>query len=175
MQLPLLKEEPSLHPDCCASLSTELIATLLRILPKYPSLILSIGCGTGLLEAQVLSHHADFNLEGVEVSAGLNKYLPKDRMNIASGTWDLCSKAVAAHAWMFVYPREPKLVRSYVEKVDGSKVESIVWLGPRADWPDFEGCFLGHGLLIEHVSDSGLAPYEMLVVVKRHPHIVTSS
>ncbi|KAJ1333245.1 hypothetical protein MN608_03235 [Microdochium nivale] len=70
--------------------------------------------------------------------------------------------AVVVAALMFVYPRHPSLVRQYVDVVLTSRGDSsssccrggsgccteataVIWLGPRADWVDFEPCFVDDG------------------------------
>lgn len=91
-------------------------------------------------------------------------------MNIVHGTWDLQPRAAEAAAWMFVYPREPRLLSKYIDQFMNDDLETIVWLGPRADWADHEQCFRGTAFSEIHVQeDAGLAEFEMLVVVRRGP------
>jgi hypothetical protein len=89
-------------------------------------------------------------------------------MHVAAGAWDLYSRAKQAKAWMFVYPREPKLVARYIEMYGGGNVEVIVWLGPRVDWVDYEPVFR-ESLFdeVQVLEDVGLAPYETAVVARR--------
>lgn len=101
------------------------------------------------------------------------------------------SRAVAL---MFVYPRLPALVRKYVDAVLSisplsssppssspsspssspplSTVRTIIYLGPRVDWPDFEPCFQhsdegGRKSEIKVLAgeEAGLLEYEMMAVV----------
>ncbi|KAL4880199.1 hypothetical protein BJY04DRAFT_81958 [Aspergillus karnatakaensis] len=159
-----LSSSPRAFPNCCLSISTTLLAHLHALLPKLPSFTLSIGSGSGLLEALVTTRHLDVLIEGVEVNSSVNIYLAEQAMNSVSGTWDLLPRAAEAKAWMFVYPREPKLVTKYIERY-GDGLGMIIWLGPRADWADYEGCFGGfHVGLPENV---GVADFEMLAVIKK--------
>ncbi|KXJ86206.1 hypothetical protein Micbo1qcDRAFT_237133 [Microdochium bolleyi] len=97
-------------------------------------------------------------------------------------------------ALMFVYPRQPGLVRRYVDAVlappssgargrRGPRV--MIWLGPRADWADFRPCFEAgqprggaddgddkdseHGVVrstrVLEGSEAGLLDYEMMSIV----------
>ncbi|KAH7031418.1 uncharacterized protein B0I36DRAFT_431528 [Microdochium trichocladiopsis] len=64
-------------------------------------------------------------------------------------------RRVVVVALMFVYPRLPSLVQKYVDTVlssrtspsssssssSSSSVKVIIYLGPRADWQDFQPCF----------------------------------
>ncbi|KAK9418337.1 putative Ankyrin repeat-containing domain protein [Seiridium unicorne] len=143
-------------------------------------LVLSVGSGSGLLEALLLERWSTLSepklfIEGVEVqqsveSTLLNKYLPEQHHSSVKGTWDLSPRAGDAAAFMFVYPRSPKLISSYLGKFAQSKLDTVVWLGPKCDWSDFEKCFEGiDGWLTRVVSDgeSGLLEYEMLALMER--------
>ena len=132
MKLPQLLKVPTLHPDCCCPLSTTLIDGLVGILKSNPGWTLSIGSGSGLLEAFLLHHSPPVNVHAVEVSTAINKYLPDERLQIVRGTWDLASVAKDATAWMFVYPREIELIRKYI-RAYSRQVRQIIWLGPLAD------------------------------------------
>ena len=134
-QLSCLTVMPIYHPDCCASLSSTLISNILRFLPPRPSFTISIGSGTGLLEALILQARNEVHLEAVEVSGPkLNQYLPEDTAHVVAGTWDICPRASKAAVWMFVYPRETSLVRKYFDKLSNQSVNLLVWLGPKADY-----------------------------------------
>jgi hypothetical protein len=89
-------------------------------------------------------------------------------MHVAAGAWDLYSRAREAKGWMFVYPREPKLVSRYIETYGEGDVKIIVWLGPKVDWPDYEPCFRRSSFAeLEVLEEDGLAPYEIAVVARR--------
>ncbi|KAL4871290.1 hypothetical protein BDV12DRAFT_164551 [Aspergillus spectabilis] len=160
----LLSPSPEAIPNCCLSLSTTLLRYIYSLLPIHPSFTLSIGSGSGLLEALITHHHPDVSIEGVEVHSSVNLYVAEQDMNTVSGTWDLLPRAAQAKAWMFVYPREPRIVIKYIEMYDG-EVEIILWLGPRADWADFEGCF--EGFEVGFPEGVGMTDFEMLAVVRR--------
>lgn len=165
-----LSASPTALPNCCLALSTPLLNHLASILPKTPDFTLSIGSGSGLLETLITLRYPDVSVEGVEVNSSVNLYIAEENMNIVSGTWDLLSRASQAKAWMFVYPREPKLINKYIETYGDSSgnVEVILWLGPRADWADYESCFRDSTFSkLELPEDAGMAPYEMLVAARR--------
>ncbi|KAL4956798.1 hypothetical protein BDW69DRAFT_68074 [Aspergillus filifer] len=165
-----LTTSPTAFPNCCLSLSIPLLSRLSTTLPKLPDLTLSIGSGTGLVEALITHLYPNVSVEGVEVNSSVNLYIAEECMNTVAGTWDLLPRAAQAKAWMFVYPREPKLVTKYIETYENEgKVEMLLWLGPRADWPDYEGCLKDSvfcDLSIQD-QDGGLAEFEMLVVARR--------
>lgn len=167
MDLPL-SSTPTAFPNCCLALSSTLITHLASLLPQTPDFALSVGSGSGLLEALITHHHPNVLVEGVEVSSSVNLYIAEQDMNVVSGTWDLHPRAAQAKAWMFVYPREPQLVTRYIERFgDGDQTaETILWLGPRADWADYGGCFRHSKFSLLSFEDVGLAPYEMLVVAR---------
>jgi hypothetical protein len=170
MTLPSLTENPTLYPNCCLSLSTPLLTHLASLLPEQPHFTLSIGSGSGLLEALITTHHRDVRVEGVEVNSSVNLYIEEQDINVVTGTWDLCSRAVQAKAWMFVYPREPKLVKKYIEMYGNGEVDEILWLGPKVDWEDYEGCFTQSGfgdMRVYGGGDIGGAEFEMVVVVNK--------
>ncbi|KAK7982056.1 hypothetical protein PG988_004294 [Apiospora saccharicola] len=151
------------------------------------SLVLSVGCGSGLLESllhsyltqeeaqeePVVAMTTSVRVEGVEVASATSSYLPEDRANTVAGTWALCRRAEDAAALMFVYPRSVDLFKRYVDAFFGSgKARTIVWLGPQADWEVFQPALEGqHGaskaqLTIREGSDCGIGDYEMMAVLQ---------
>ncbi|TKA66504.1 hypothetical protein B0A49_09376 [Cryomyces minteri] len=169
MDLSTLSEAPQHYPDCCLGLSRKLIETLLMRLPRRPALVLSIGSGSGLLEATIQkANSSDTTIDGVEVSRGINGHLPEEQMHYVGGTWDLGPEAATASAWMFVYPREPKLLVRYLDHFGEGAVKMVIWLGPRADWPAFETVLRNAKFgTMDVVEDCGLTPYETLAVIKK--------
>ncbi|KAI9927495.1 hypothetical protein ASPWEDRAFT_118965 [Aspergillus wentii DTO 134E9] len=163
-----LSPSPRNFPGCCLAISHTLTTYLSSLLPQKPAFTLSIGSGSGLLEALISHNHPNTQVEGVEVNSSVNAYIAEQDINVVNGTWDLHPRAGLAQAWMFVYPREPGLVKRYIEMYGGA-VDMIVWLGPRADWEDYEPCFRGEGFGDVSVGgdEVGLAGYEMLAVVRR--------
>lgn len=192
MDLPKLHPTPTRHPDLCLSISTRLLQTLTDILTttdggpdNKENLILSVGSGSGLLEAHLQNHLASlaglsadthFTVKGVEVTApaAVNKYLPAPQAPTVRGTWEVSGLAEAAHTLMFVYPRDPRLVDRYLEMAAAAAdrpLRVVFWLGPRADWDVFGGCFTGlEGLGEVEVLEgtgAGVAEFEMVAVVRR--------
>ena len=169
MELSSLTDMPKHYPDCCLAISQPLVQTLLSALPRAPQRVMSIGSGSGLLEATLLRSARDaIDIVGVEVSPTVNKHLLEQNTLFINGTWALHSEARSAAAWMFVYPREPRLVKLYLDVYASKNLELTVWLGPRCDWPDyapiFKACNLFRVALIE---DCGAASYEMMAIMNR--------
>ncbi|PWY89704.1 hypothetical protein BO94DRAFT_534451 [Aspergillus sclerotioniger CBS 115572] len=164
-----LSTPPTAFPDCCLDISSTLTAYLAGLLPAKPAFTISVGCGSGLLEALIAYRHPNTQIIGVEVALSVNRYLPEQDIDVVGGTWDLHSRAAEATAWMFVYPREPKLVSKYLDTYGDGSVRLIVWLGPRADWADYEPCFRGSSFSVYFPDEEevGLMGYEMLAVMRR--------
>ncbi|KAF4467316.1 hypothetical protein FALBO_5820 [Fusarium albosuccineum] len=199
MDLPQLgrDEAPIRHPNCCLSLSFKLLQTLTRVFSdgvpaSQTSTVLSIGSGSGILEALLLSHvesepqyAASFNVEGVEVQQlngkeSVNKYLPEQAIYTVRGTWDVVSRLQDPDiaALMFIYPRQPRLVSEYIWTVaeQDLDVKVVVWLGPVSDWEVFEPCFqigkegsAGVFTIVQKSqgAEAGLDEYELMVVFGR--------
>ena len=170
-KLPTLDELPKHFPGCCMSLSNLILSQITQILPRRPKFILSVGCGSGLFEALISQYDTVLTIEGVEVYSDppVNKYLPASNLTVVRGSWDVTGLAACAAAWLFVYPREPKLVDRYLQTYGRSKdVEMVVWVGPKADWVEFEPSFQGSALnQVEIQANAVLAPYEMVVVARK--------
>ncbi|KAH8760447.1 hypothetical protein F5883DRAFT_140383 [Diaporthe sp. PMI_573] len=187
MDLPELSDVPTRHPDFCLSISTKLLHTITAILTKDDpdsnnNFIISVGSGSGLLEAHlqkhlisVQGHTSPFTVKGVEVrssptAASANKYLANQYALSVRGTWEVSSFIDYADTLMFVYPRDPKLVDSYL-KARPPTLRVVLWLGPRADWEVFWGCFRGlEGFGEVDVVEggvAGVAEFEMVAVVRR--------
>ncbi|RYP69836.1 hypothetical protein DL769_005188 [Monosporascus sp. CRB-8-3] len=197
MDLPEITDEPKHYPDCCLSISTGLLNMLTDTFRTAAGtgLVLSIGSGSGLLEALLQSRWtasasaSDNNtttattatasraaafprIEGVEVRASVNRYLPAAAVGTVKGTWEVAPRARSdptVAALLFVYPRSPGLVSRYLREAEAS---AAVWLGHRSDWPDFEPCFAGapgFDGAVEVVGGraAGLVEYEMMAVARR--------
>lgn len=190
-----LGDEATRYPDFCLSLSTPLIYTLSNIFSNAAtqsssSLILSIGSGSGLLEAHLQSlwsstSGCELIVHGVEVQTAdeappVNRYLPEQNCSTVRGTSQLYSDLDAACALLFVYPRATELVTRYLKAacdLDDSPLQAVVWLGPRADFDPFAACLqsvLDSGLLanmgfgpVEVPETLGMAEYEMMAVIRR--------
>jgi hypothetical protein len=168
MHLPPLSPTPAHHPDCCLSLSSTLPDQIIKYLPDTDSSIASIGCGSGLLEALLLQQKPGLKLVGVEVASCHVKYLPKDQVHIVKGTWDISVVAKYADVWLFVYPRTTKLLATYLEAAEAADVKAVMWIGPSADWMDFETVFRQNAFDdIKMVEDAGIAGYETMAVITR--------
>src|SRR5215469_15699748 len=173
MKLPELSHRSTSHPDCCLSLSLPLLNRLAKELPKSPEHVLSIGSGKGLLEQMLKTHYPSLDIQGVEVqdAYGVNKYLPERDMQTvlgSVGSCGTCDRAAVASAWMFVYPRNPLLVRKYIREFGDGEVKVLIWLGPRNDWDEF-GPYLEDDRFEapEQVAASGLPAYELMAVVRK--------
>lgn len=193
-----LSDEPTRHADCCLSLSTTLLNVLTSIVNRRVKsgapgadserLVLSVGSGSGLLEALLqqkwtAAPRDDVSpglfIEGVEVQQQsgkpslLNKYLPEQHHSGVKGTWDLSPRAAEAAALMFVYPRSPELVRRYLDEATTrarGRLGLAIWLGPKCDWAEFEGAFTGYSGWDTRVvpdDESGLFGYEMIAVLEK--------
>ncbi|KAB8068756.1 hypothetical protein BDV29DRAFT_63521 [Aspergillus leporis] len=166
-----LSTAPEAFPDCCLAISSTLVNYLATLLPEKPGFTISVGSGSGLLEALIAHRHPKLAVEGAEVNSSVNRYIPEEDMHVVGGTWDLHSRAPQAEAWLFVYPREPKLVSKYIEMYGDQATELIVWVGPRADWADYEPCFRNSVFSgLSFPDDIGLTGYERLVVMRKEYH-----
>lgn len=163
-----LNASPKLLPGCCLAISNTLITYLSSILPKQTAFTISVGSGSGLLEGLITYAHPEVSVEGVEVESTINRYIAEERMHVVNGGWGVYPGAQHAVAWMFVYPRDPKLITRYIHAYGDQTVEMILWLGPRVDWSDYEPCFCQSSFSdLSFPVDAGLAPYEVLVVATR--------
>jgi hypothetical protein len=150
LPLPTLTESPLHQPDCCLGFSASLLGTILDILQPHiasessptrrptKTKCLSIGSGTGLFEA-LLRNYAPGLVEvhGLEVSSSTNanKYLPEHMRRTVQSTSTLYEEASEYDVWLFVYPRDPRLVRRYLEVASENKdPRMILFLGPKADF-----------------------------------------
>ncbi|KAF1951985.1 hypothetical protein CC80DRAFT_528017 [Byssothecium circinans] len=139
--LPSLALQPAVYPGCCVALSAPFLANLCALLPPSPAPILSIGSGTGLLEALLLAEPYNLSIVGVEVQPSVNRYLPPSTHRTVVGTHSLELLAAEATAWLFVYPRQVALLEEYMTAYGEGAVTTVVWIGPAADWQDYQGCF----------------------------------
>lgn len=71
---------------------------------------------------------------------------------------------------MFAYPRDPGLVSRYLSARPVS-LRLVLWLGPRADWDVFGGCFTGlegfGDVDVVEGGSAGVAEFEMVAVLRR--------
>ena len=182
MNLPQVTEKPQQHGDCCLGISTALLDALTRAFhTSAPTFhVISIGSGSGLLEALLLAkwvsseQSQNLTIEGIEVCStsdtGLNRYLPEDCSTTVRGTWEVSLRAQQAGSLLFVYPRDPELISRYLQFcVNSNNLRSIVWLGPKADWENFSHCFVDIPGFdpAETIEENGLVDYEMMTVIRK--------
>ena len=167
MQAPLAEvgDEPQQFAGCCLAISKPLLQTLASTLPRNPNLILSVGCGSGFLEGLLLQMlPGELNLFGIEVPSADCRFLPAGRVLKVPGTRALHSDAIIASVLMFVYPRVPELIASYVDAFSDGALEKLVWLGHRSDWVDSEKIMYDSFVDVNVVHDAGLPAHEIMVV-----------
>lgn len=169
MNISIVSPEPKHHPDCCLAISQQLLTTLADTLPRTPSRILSIGSGSGFLENALLDFvGSSLDICGVEVSSHVNKYLSEQNTLLVGGTWDLQQGAADADVWLFVYPREPRLLSRYIEHLGQGRLRKIIWLGPKMDWQDYQPVFaVSEFSHISILEDCGAAEYEMMCIASK--------
>jgi hypothetical protein len=160
---------------CCFGLSQRLIELLQSNFPIRPQLVLSIGCGHGLLEHILISRGE--NVEGVEVSSFRgHQYLDSQKLHLVAGTRDLCDKALEASTWLFMYPKNPELVKRYLESFSNGVVTTLIWLGPINDWEEQIGALYDattwstekwHILNCLTGASGGVLEYEMVAIIEK--------
>lgn len=189
MRLPTLTNTPLRHPDCCVSLSSTLLHTITASLCEsiQSGLVLSVGSGTGLLEALLFSMWTSFPasqttnllIRGVEVMGSANsafhspnKYLTEQCLDTVKGTWAVSSLVNHATALMFVYPRSTDVVRLYIQEagVFSAPLHVVLWLGPICDWAEFKPCFTDKSWVPVRIirgTEAGLAEYEVMAIINK--------
>lgn len=173
MKLDEIGDEPVHLADCCAGISRPLLQALAEHLPPSPALILSVGCGSGLLENLLLEttrsvRLEEINLYGVEVPSCANKYLPDERLLRVPTTTSLHPDAMLASALIFVYPREADLIGQYLDASMGGALETVLWLGHRSDWHDVEQVLLAKSHSLKIIDGRGLPDSEVLAIATIH-------
>ncbi len=164
-----LRETTTHYADLCPGISKPLVNMLVDRLPQSSALTLSIGCGSGLLEA-ILLHAADvdhgkqLNLFGVEVPDCAITHLTPDRVLRVPNTMSLHDDAILASTLMFVYPRQAKLIRMYIDAAVDGALEQLIWLGHRSDWAEAELLLLAAFSKIQCIDGPGIAAYELLAI-----------
>lgn len=163
--LPQVVDEPKLFAGCCLAISKPLLQALISTLPCKPELILSVGCGSGLLEKLLLQLSNDtLDLYGVEVPGCPCPFLPVERVLRVSGSRSLHSDAILASVLVFVYPRVSTLIASYLEVCVDGALEKLVWLGHRSDWLDSKKLIFDSFIDVQMVENAGLPDHEIMVV-----------
>ncbi|KAJ5225057.1 hypothetical protein N7468_006282 [Penicillium chermesinum] len=163
-----LTETPNQFPGCCLRSLAPFLNALITLLPKLPHYTLSIGSGSGLLEGLITYRDADTVVEGVEVNSSVNRFVPEEAMHVVGGAWGLCPRAKDAAAWMFVYPRDPRLVAKYLDQYGDGAVEVVLWLRAGIRLGGLRGVFCWVGVSeIRVLEGIGLAPYEAALLARR--------
>jgi hypothetical protein len=156
---------PQATLECCAHVSLRLITTLLAKLPTAHGLVLSIGCGKGLLEEVLLrASGGTLNLYGVEVATCPNKFLRAERLLHVPNTFALHADAILADAWMFVYPRSISLLERYLAAFETGVLGTVVWLGPSEEFPEAQKSLLSSFDQLEIIGSPVLPAYETLCI-----------
>ncbi|KAF2640633.1 hypothetical protein P280DRAFT_507278 [Massarina eburnea CBS 473.64] len=167
---PSLAPAPAVYPGCCVALSEALIGNLGALLPPAPALVVSIGSGSGLFEALLLAEPCCLSLIGVEVQPSVNRYLPSSRHRAVVGTYSLEPLAAEATAWLFVYPRRVGLVDEYLATYGEGAVQTVMWIGPTADWQDYKACFgRGWDVRVTCADEMGGRAWEVVAVATKTP------
>jgi hypothetical protein len=65
---------------------------------------------------------------------------------------------------MFVHPRVPDLIASYINAFAEGALEKLVWLGHRSDWADSERIIQASFVDVNVVHDAGLPDHEIMVL-----------
>lgn len=169
-----VSDEPKLFAGCCLSISNPLLQALVSTLPCRPELVLSVGCGSGFLEGLLLQYSNDtLALYGVEVPHCPCPFLPTDRVLRVGGSRSLHTDAILASVLVFVYPRVPSLIASYLDVCTAGALEKLVWLGHRSDWLDSEKLIHDSFVDVHIVEEAGLPDHEIMVVATNpKPRIV---
>jgi hypothetical protein len=150
-----------------------LLVYLKTILPSASELVLSIGSGYGLLEALLLQSDRGINVVGVEVLPSSNRYLPPSHHLTVTGSRVLEPLAAKASAWIFVYPKRIGLLHEYIQAYGADNVKQIIWIGPRADWEDYRGCFqesndaLSWNVKTLTADEVGGTPWEVIAIAQK--------
>lgn len=162
--LPDISAHPIRYPQSCACISLPLLAFLNNVLPHPPCLTLSVGSGSGLLEATLLKQYParagaiPVSFLGIEVTTAegsqpVNRFLPEPNVVTVPGTWAVVGELVEAEALLFVYARQSGLIQKYLEA--GKKVETVVWIGPRCDLEEMTGPLRDWGVEMQREDSEG--------------------
>lgn len=173
-----LDDEPQHYPDCCLSISTRLLQGLANLIEpiatqaEHDVYLISIGCGTGLLEAELSEHLIqrglrNVRIEGVEVASASAKFLSSAHVHYVPGTWNIYEGAQNANVLMFVYPRTGQLVATYLQQCSRNAALAF-WLGPRVDFIDQLPLLRNVATFTDPliIEEPGLASYELAAVFK---------
>lgn len=134
-QLPKLSPVRTSVASCCIALSCPLVSALRETFSaSIPGPILSVGSGSGLLEAYMIAEKMD--VIGIDLQ-NTNKYLLPEHFVGLRGTWDTGPSSLLAsiRKVLFAYPKPVgHVIRRYIEQMGA--LEMIVWIGPATDWSE---------------------------------------
>lgn len=187
-----LSPVPRHYPECCLSISEALFTCIARCLKEVTgclnaitessvpeTTILSVGCGTGFLEALLNAYLQErgfcaTKVTGVEVPSADVRYLPSDLVAHVSGTRSVSQRAGNADILLFVYPRDGDLIRQYLTRFS-SNIRMMLWLGPQADWIVQRQalCSIQHFHEPCLLEDAGLATYEVAYAFRNRTDFLT--
>ncbi|KAJ8603113.1 hypothetical protein MRB53_042255 [Persea americana] len=157
-----LTTQPIYMPNCCVSLSRPMIEALAVEICDQ-DLILSIGCGSGLLETLLLVM-AKVNIVGVEVPSCPNIFLPSSRFIQVQSTTSVYDEAMLASVIMFVYPRSIDLIIRYLNSFIRGAWQLLVVICPRDEWEDMKARLEEWTTSIKILSGIGFANHEIVAV-----------
>lgn len=66
-----------------------------------------------------------------------------------------------------MYPRRVGLVNEYLAQYARGSVRQLIWIGPRADWEDYESCFGDWDTTVQGADEVGGRAWELVVVATK--------
>ena len=61
------------------------------------------------------------------------------------------------------------MVDEYMRTHGEGRVESVIWIGPQADWGDYEACFKGWHVAVQSANKVGGRAWEQIAVARKRP------
>jgi hypothetical protein len=126
-----------------------------------------------LLEALLLQPPHKAHVVGIEVQPSSNRYLPPENHITVIGSRSLEPIAAEARTWLFVYPKRAGLVEEYISTYGKGNVKQIIWIGPKADWADYEACFAASAgntswnVKTQSADEIGGTSWEMITIARK--------
>lgn len=162
LQLPA---SPTYFADCCVPISKELIDVLHSELGNAQGSILSIGCGSGLLERFLLDHaDKELDIVGIEIPTCQIQHLPESRVIRVRDTHQLHEDAILASTLMFIYPRASSLIWRYLQLCRKSALEKVVLWTTCTDWQELRPIFTEHDINMRALQAGIVPKYDILLV-----------
>lgn len=160
-----LSDHPSFLPDCCVALSKSFLITLHTELKAAGGLVLSVGCGSGLLEMLLLDL-GELNLVGVEIPSCPNLYLSPVHHIQVSDSYTLSDEALLATSIMFVYPRSSNLLQRYLAAYADAAMTTVVLICPKIEWPEFRDILSEYCSKYKVLTGPAFSNHEILAVFR---------